>query len=182
VNEQITADVKKERKSDSIDRRGALRRSGLIFLGGFAAASLGEAPASAQGPVHIIDDIPWGIAWVARPPGALSPSPSPSTSPPATLAAYATASYVAVVAKRYNDTKTGHPGVPTSDDLANLHMPIPAGLNRLASFRIPSSHVPYVFGSDPTSRGYLQRQQFGPGGREVVGAHGPYDIFILVYG
>jgi hypothetical protein len=189
VDDRIAPETGVDRDGAVLDRGAALRRSGLIFLGGFGAAALAASPALANFSVdHPVFGQGYGSGGGGRGFSALKGHASPAL--PATYADYADCGYIAIVLKKHDDTNTQHPkhrGIPSADDLAALHIPIPAKMQFMKAYKIPE-------GSSPFTSGFDELQQYhgasitdaDDGGTPLVGDDGPsptyYDVFLLVYG
>ena len=175
MDDQIAAEQQPADGRDMPDRASALKRSGLIFLGGFAAAAVTPTPADALRPPPPQDNPPYGIGFFARALPARHPGPAPSPAPSPSLAPrtdYRRAVYFAIVVKNAHEH-----GIPNTRDLALLQIPLPTvGLELIGAYEMPPSLVPHatsfsVHGIhthyDPTS----------------VPLPGPnYSVFLLVYG
>ncbi len=173
-----------------LDRAEVLRRSGLIFLGGFAANAAVEAPAAADN--RSVSDHPiHGMGYAAQSfvgglLGARGTIEGLSSMPPVPKK-YERCQYIGVVLKRQHDTNKPHPGrhgTPSAADLRALHIPIPPGTKKLAAFQIAASDLPHISGFDENLQFHGDSQTDSDDiGKPATGSDGTsYDVFVLIYG
>jgi len=175
VDHQIASEQQPTDGPDALDRASALRRSGLIFLGGFAASAAAAAPADALRPPPPGDNPPYGIGFFGRGLPVIHPAPAPAPVPTPSLAArsdYRRAVYFAIVVKN-----AAEHGIPNARDLAALQIPLPsAGLELMGAYEMPASLAPHA--SSFSVHGI--HTHYDPASVPMPGPH--YSVFLLVYG